>query len=384
MSKQYLTSESVRAGHPDKLCDQIADAILDGCLRVDPEARVACEVMATCGRIIVAGEITCAINIYTERIVRDTLERCGYHPSEYAIEISIHRQSEDIAAGVSEAIEVRGLTPNDPYALIGAGDQGTVYGYATDETDLHLSLPYVLATRIVKRLDEAGDRVKGLKSDGKAQVTVLYEDGKPVSVESVIVSAQHDAGVCRQRFREDIIDTIMPCFAGINPPEESAILINPAGDFVDGGPSADTGLTGRKLMVDTFGGLVRHGGGAMSGKDSTKVDRSAAYMARHIAKALVMAKFAAQCEVSLSYAIGKANPAAVNVDTFGTSWLYDDKIREIIMQVFDLRPAAIIDRFKLKQFEYTKTAKYGHFTDPSYPWEVIDQSLIDALWKLAA
>ncbi|GHV26995.1 S-adenosylmethionine synthase [Clostridia bacterium] len=384
---RYYTAESVRAGHPDKLCDIIADTILDECLRADSQSRVACEVMATKGRIIVAGEITCAKDIDIPSAVRYVLLMHGYDPDAFTIESAIHHQSMDIAAGVNLSLEARtGETSiGDPFGIITAGDQGTMYGYATDETTLFLPTPYVLAGRIARQLDiyGRGRFIDGLLPDGKAQVTISYDDNQSATIESVIISVQHCSGISRKRLRDDIIKAIMPCFENYTLPKDDVILINPAGDFVEGGPAADTGLTGRKLMCDTYGGLAHHGGGALSGKDPTKVDRSGAYMARHIAKAIVMAKLAHRCEVALSYAIGKACPVAVDITTFGTGAVPDDILRQSILSVFDLRPAAIIDRFHLRNFDYAKTAEYGHFTCPDYPWERIDEATMAALWRHA-
>ncbi|GHU79208.1 S-adenosylmethionine synthase [Clostridia bacterium] len=382
---RYYTAESVRAGHPDKLCDIIADTILDECLRADSHSRVACEVMATKGRIIVAGEITCAKDIDIPSAVKYVLSMHGYDSDAFIIESAIHQQSADIAAGVNLSLEARtgeaGM--GDPFGMIGAGDQGTMYGYATDETTLFLPTPYVLARRIARQLDVYGRGrfIDGLMPDGKAQVTVSCDDDQSVTIESVIISAQHGSIVSQKRLREDIIKAIAPCFEDFPPPKDDVVLINPAGDFIEGGPAADTGLTGRKLMCDTYGGLALHGGGALSGKDPTKVDRTGAYMARHITKAIVMAKLAHRCEVALSYAIGKACPVAVDVTTFGTGTVPDDNLRQAILSVFDLRPAAVIDHFHLRKFDYAKTAEYGHFTCHDYPWERVDETTMSALWR---
>ncbi len=374
MSVSYKTAESVRAGHPDKLCDLISDSILDACLRKDENARVACEVMATAGWIVVAGEITCAGKIDACRIARETLRSAGYNPADFVPLALLHAQSRDIAAGVSKALEARN-GQNDPYDSIGAGDQGTVYGYATDETAERLPLPLVLAHRITRRLDECFKRklIRDLGPDGKAQVTVEYQDGVPARVKAIVVSVQHAAEKSRDQLRSEIVNyALPPCFGDFPFDGTTDILVNPSGRFVEGGPAADTGLTGRKLMVDTYGGLASHGGGALSGKDPTKVDRSGAYMARYIAKNVVAAGLARECEVALSYAIGKANPVAVNVNTFGTGTLPDDTLREIVLSAFDPRPAAIIRKLRLRGSIYAGTASYGHFGNPLFPWEETD------------
>ena len=391
----FQTCEAVCAGHPDKLCDLIADSILGACLRVDKAARVACEVMATKGHIIVAGEITCAERVDVKFIVRRVLEKVGYKPRRFRISVYIHQQSRDIAAGVDMAVEARKAAsdvPNqghrtsaaDPYNAIGAGDQGTVYGYATHETREMLPLPLVLALRICKKLDSCrrGLIIRGIKPDGKAQVTVEYRDGKARRVKTVVISIQHDVKKDLAALEKEIrLHVLTPCFADFPLDAATEILINPAGRFVLGGPDADTGLTGRKLMVDTYGGLAAQGGGALCGKDPTKVDRSGAYMARYIAKNLVCARLAEKCEVALSYAIGKANPVMASVRGFGSSVLPDDKLTRIVNRVFDMRPAAIIDHLDLRNVCYTDTSSYGHFSSSLLPWEDVDRH--DALRKAA-
>ena len=391
----FQTCEAVCAGHPDKLCDLIADSILGACLRVDKAARVACEVMATKGHIIVAGEITCAERVDVKFIVRRVLEKVGYKPRRFRISVYIHQQSRDIAAGVDMAVEARKAAsdvPNqghrtsaaDPYNAIGAGDQGTVYGYATHETREMLPLPLVLALRICKKLDSCrrGLLIRGIKPDGKAQVTVEYRDGKARRVKTVVISIQHDVKKDLAALEKEIrLHVLTPCFADFPLDAATEILINPAGRFVLGGPDADTGLTGRKLMVDTYGGLAAQGGGALCGKDPTKVDRSGAYMARYIAKNLVCARLAEKCEVALSYAIGKANPVMASVRGFGSSVLPDDKLTRIVNRVFDMRPAAIIDHLDLRNVCYTDTSSYGHFSSSLLPWEDVDRH--DALRKAA-
>ena len=370
----YKTAESVCKGHPDKLCDLIADNILDACLRKDRASRVACEVMATKGKIIVAGEITCSEKVDIRFIVRNVLREVGYNPWKFTVFVFVHRQSADIAAGVDTAIEARnGIC--DPYGSVGAGDQGTVYGYATKETREYLPLPLVLSHRIAKRIDECreGKLIKGILPDGKCQVTVEYEDGKPKRVKAVVISVQHEANKTQEQLRTDIMNNVLwQCFEDFPMDDDTEILINPSGRFVEGGPAADTGLTGRKIMVDTYGGLASHGGGALCGKDPTKVDRSGAYMARYIAKNIVWSDLAERCEVALSYAIGKASPVAVAVTSYGTSKLTDEQLTLIVQEVFNLRPAAIIEKLRLRTAIYENTAVYGHFNSCLFPWENAD------------
>ncbi len=370
----YKTAESVCAGHPDKLCDLIADNILDACMRKDKASRVACEVMATKGKIIVAGEITCSGKVDIRFIVKNVLREVGYNPWKFTVFVFVHQQSADIAAGVDTALEVRnGIT--DPYGSIGAGDQGTVYGYATNETSKNLPLPVVLSHRIVKRIDDCrkGKLIKGILPDGKAQVTVEYEDGKPRRVKTIVVSVQHDKDKTQEELSSDIRNNVLwQCFEDFPFDKGTEILINPSGRFVEGGPAADTGLTGRKIMVDTYGGLASHGGGALCGKDPTKVDRSGAYMARYIAKNIVWSGLAEKCEVALSYAIGKANPVAVDVTSFGTGKITDDQLSNIVQEVFNLRPAAIIEKLHLRNAVYSDTAVYGHFNSSLFPWENVN------------
>ena len=370
----YKTAESVCAGHPDKLCDLIADNILDACMRKDKASRVACEVMATKGKIIVAGEITCSGKVDIRFIVKNVLREVGYNPWKFTVFVFVHQQSADIAAGVDTALEVRnGIT--DPYGSIGAGDQGTVYGYATNETSKNLPLPLVLSHRIVKRIDDCrkGKLIKGILPDGKAQVTVEYEDGKPRRVKTIVVSVQHDKDKTHEELSSEIRNNVLwQCFEDFPFDDGTEILINPSGRFVEGGPAADTGLTGRKIMVDTYGGLASHGGGALCGKDPTKVDRSGAYMARYIAKNIIWSGLAEKCEVALSYAIGKANPVAVDVTSFGTGKITDDQLSNIVQEVFNLRPAAIIEKLHLRNAIYSDTAVYGHFNSSLFPWENVN------------
>ncbi len=370
----YKTAESVCMGHPDKLCDLIADNILDACMRKDKASRVACEVMATKGKIIVAGEITCSGKVDIRFIVKNVLREVGYNPWKFVVFVFVHQQSADIAAGVDTALEVRnGIT--DPYGSIGAGDQGTVYGYATNETSKNLPLPLILSHRIVKRIDDCrkGKLIKGILPDGKAQVTVEYEDGKPRRVKTIVVSVQHDKNKTQEELKADIHNNVLwQCFEDFPFDDGTEILINPSGRFVEGGPAADTGLTGRKIMVDTYGGLASHGGGALCGKDPTKVDRSGAYMARYIAKNIVWSGLAEKCEVALSYAIGRANPVAVDVTSFGTGKVTDDQLTNIVQEVFNLRPAAIIEKLHLRNAIYSDTAVYGHFNSSLFPWENVN------------
>jgi S-adenosylmethionine synthetase len=379
----YKTAESVCMGHPDKLCDLIADNILDACMRKDKASRVACEVMATKGKIIVAGEITCSGKVDIRFIVKNVLREVGYNPWKFTVFVFVHQQSTDIAAGVDTALEVRNGS-NDPYGSIGAGDQGTVYGYASDETRENLPLPLVLSHRIVKRIDDCrkGKLIKGIQPDGKAQVTVEYEDGKPKRVKTIVVSVQHDKDKTPEELKADILNNVLwQCFEDFPFNDDTEILINPSGRFVEGGPAADTGLTGRKIMVDTYGGLASHGGGALCGKDPTKVDRSGAYMARYIAKNIVWSGLAEECEVALSYAIGKANPVSVDVKSFDTGKLTDEQLTDIVREVFNLRPAAIIEKLRLRNAIYSHTAVYGHFNSCLFPWE--DANVYTELRKAA-
>lgn len=377
--KSYKTCESVRIGHPDKLCDFIADYILDSCLEVDPNSRVACEVMATYGKIIVSGEITCELRPYIDCEVKKALQLCGYSPDNFRVFINCHRQSKDIASGVSSSLEERN-GDGDKYSSLGAGDQGAVYGYATNETEEMLPLPLVLAHNICREIDnqKREHRLRGVMPDGKAQVTVEYEDDKPKRIKAIVVSVQHSWKKPVEELKNEILNDILPVALAVLPADkETEILINPSGCFNIGGPEGDTGLTGRKIMVDTYGGLAAHGGGAFSGKDATKVDRSGAYMARYIAKNLVKAGFAERCQVGISYAIGKAEPLAVSVESFGTSKYSDEELAEIVTRVFDLRPAAIIEQLDLTKPIYKKTAAYGHFNSTDFPWEKI----VSDVWK---
>ena len=376
---KILTAESVTEGHPDKLCDRIADAILDDCLAIDKNARVACEVMATAGKIIVAGEITVPHYPDIFYTISRTVADAGYTDADYEIEVILHNQSEDIAGAVDKGNvrmnEQTGKLTAD-YGVLGAGDQGIMYGYATSETKEMLPLPVVLAHKMTRLLTEARKRgvISGLLPDGKAQVSVEYNPYRPTRATSIIVSAQHAEDKDVEELRREIMEHVVIPAMGKLPFSKKDVLINPSGRFVLGGFEADTGLTGRKLMVDTYGGIVPHGGGALSGKDGTKVDRSGAYMARYIAKNIVAARLAEECTVSLAYAIGKAEPVAVQVDTHETGKYGDYVITEAVKTVFDMTPAGIIRAFGLKHPIFERTAAYGHFTDPSYPWEKINRS----------
>ena len=376
--KRYITSESVRKGHPDKLSDLISDSILDACLKEDPMSRVAVETMATAGNIIIAGELTTKAYVDIEDITRNTLRDAGYSPDRYTLHILVHPQSEDIKRGVDNSTETRLTAEKDT----GAGDQGTMYGYATDETEELMPLPLVLSSFIVRTIDELWKigKIQGIGPDGKAQVTVEYEDDRPERISSVVVSVQHDEEKSHESLKADIMDILMNLPSGISIDDDTEILINPSGRFVLGGPEADTGLTGRKIIADTYGGIAPHGGGAFSGKDPTKVDRSAAYMARAIARNIVEAGIASRCLVSLSYAIGKAEPTAVNIDTYGTGMAPDDEIRAAVIRAFDLRPSAIIRELGLREPIYEETASYGHFLR-DFPWERLDRmaELMEAL-----
>ena len=379
---QFFTAESVTEGHPDKLCDLIADSVLDECLSHDALSRVACEVMATRGQIIVAGEITSLYEPSIPSIVRSVLRKVGYNPARFAIQCLIHKQSPDIAAGVACSLEQR-RNPEEyrPALQLGAGDQGIMVGYACSETPQMLPLPVVLAHRITGALTAArkSGMIPALRPDGKAQVTVEYdEDGKPLRLDTVVISAQHSPEIPDDELCWELTDKVLaPALKVLPPDEDTKLLINPSGRFVLGGPEADTGLTGRKLMVDSYGVFAPHGGGAFSGKDATKVDRSGAYMARYIAKNFVAAGLCQKCQVTLAYAIGKAEPVMVAVDTFGTGTVCaDDCLADAVKLVFGLTPAEIIAQLDLLTPRYTQTAAYGHFGRSEFPWERTDQAKI--------
>ena len=376
MERRLFTSESVTEGHPDKVADQISDAILDDILSRDPNARVACETVCTTGLVMVCGEITTNTTYNVQKIVRDTVAKIGYTRGKYgfdaanlAVLCAIDPQSGDIAMGVDETSE------KDQ----GAGDQGIMFGYANDETEEYMPLPIMLAHKLARRLAEVrkNGMLRYLRPDGKTQVTVLYdEDGKPVCCDTILLSTQHSDSVSQEQIRQDIIDfVIKPIVPEYLINDETKILVNPTGRFVIGGPQGDSGLTGRKIIVDTYGGYSRHGGGAFSGKDPSKVDRSAAYMARYIAKNVVAAGLANKCEIQLSYAIGVAEPTSVLVETFGTNKISEAKIVEAIRANFKLTPKGIIEWFDLKRPIYSQTAAYGHMgrTDLDLPWQKLDK-----------
>ena len=388
MSKKLFTSESVTEGHPDKICDKISDAILDEMLRQDPMSRVACETFATTGIITVMGEVTTEAYVDIPEVVRRTVEEIGYDRAKYgfdchtcAVMTSIHEQSPDIALGVDRCAEAKEGTMTDDLDT-GAGDQGFMFGYACDETPELMPLPISLAHKLARRLTEVrkNGTLPYLRPDGKTQVTVEYDDDRPVRIDTVVVSSQHSAETELAQIREDIIrEVITPVIPSEMMDSETKIYVNPTGRFVIGGPAGDTGLTGRKIIVDTYGGYARHGGGAFSGKDPTKVDRSASYAARYLAKNVVKAGLARRCEVQIAYAIGVAKPVSLMVDTDGTGVVSDEKLSEALSELVDLRPAAIIRRFDLRRPIYTPLAAYGHMgrEDLMVPWEKTD--LTDAL-----
>ncbi len=383
MGKQLFTSESVTEGHPDKICDKISDAILDEMLRQDPMSRVACETFATTGIITVMGEVTTKASVDIQRIVRDTVREIGYDRAKYgfdastcAVLSSLHEQSPDIALGVDKCAEAKSGEMTDDLN-IGAGDQGLMFGYACNETPELMPLPISLAHRLAKRLTEVrkNGKLSYLRPDGKTQVTVEYENGKPVHVDTVVVSSQHSAEIDSDTIRKDIIDSvILPVIPHELLTGETKIYVNPTGRFVIGGPAGDTGLTGRKIIVDTYGGYARHGGGAFSGKDPTKVDRSASYAARYVAKNIVKAGLADRCEVQVAYAIGVAHPVSLMIDTFGTGKVSDETLVAAVEKLVDLRPAAIIRKFDLRRPIYKELAAYGHMgrEDLGVKWEICD------------
>ena len=383
MEKKFFSSESVTEGHPDKLCDRISDSILDKILESDPMARVACETCATTGLVMVMGEITTFAYVDIAETVRAAIADIGYNRPEYGFDASscavlnsIHEQSPDIAMGVDKCLEAKLGEQSDQYD-VGAGDQGMVFGFACNETRTLMPLGYVLATDMAKQLAKV--RKEGtlsyLRPDGKTQVTVEYEGDTPVRLDNIVVSTQHDPDVTLEKIRADIVETVIePIVPAQFIDAHTKIYVNPTGRFVIGGPQGDSGLTGRKIIVDTYGGYGRHGGGAFSGKDPTKVDRSASYAARYAAKNIVAAALAEKCEVQISYAIGVANPLSVNVNTFGTGKLADDRIASLVREVIDLRPAAIIDAFELRRPIYSALSAYGHFgrEELNVAWEKTD------------
>ena len=387
MEKLLFTSESVTEGHPDKMCDAISDAILDALLEQDPMSRVACETATTTGLVLVMGEITTKAYVDIQKIVRDTIREIGYTRGKYGFDAdtcgvitAIDEQSGDIAMGVDKALEAKeNKMTDEELEAIGAGDQGMMFGYATNETDEYMPYPIYLAHKLARQLTKIrkDGTLPYLRPDGKTQVTVEYdENGKPARLDAVVLSTQHDPDVTQEQIHEDIkkhvFDAILPQELV---DENTKFFVNPTGRFVIGGPHGDSGLTGRKIIVDTYGGYARHGGGAFSGKDCTKVDRSAAYAARYVAKNIVAAGLAEKCEIQLSYAIGVAQPTSVMVDTFGTGKLSDEKLVEIVRENFDLRPAGIIKMLDLRRPIYRQTAAYGHFgrADLNLPWEAVDK-----------
>ena len=393
MEKHLFTSESVTEGHPDKVCDAVSDAILDACMEQDPMSRVACETACCTGFVLVTGEITTKANLDIAGIVRKTVTEIGYDSSKVgfdgntcAVMVALDKQSPDIAMGVDKALEARESKMDDAQIeAIGAGDQGMMFGYATNETPEFMPYPIFLAHKLTRQLTKVrkDGTLSYLRPDGKSQVSVEYdENGKPFRLEAVVLSTQHDEDVTQEQIREDIKKYVFdPVLPKELIDENTKFFINPTGRFVIGGPHGDAGLTGRKIIVDTYGGYARHGGGAFSGKDCTKVDRSAAYAARYVAKNIVAAGLAEKCEIQLSYAIGVAQPTSIMVDTFGTGKLSDEKLVEIIRENFDLRPAGIIKMLDLRRPIYSQTASYGHFgrDDISLPWEALDK--VDLLKK---
>jgi len=382
-----MTSESVTEGHPDKVCDQVSDAVLDGMLAQDPDARVACETAITKGLCVVIGEVTTHAELDIQRTIRDTIRDIGYNSEEIGfdadhalIQVYLKEQSPDIAASVNHSLEEReGTLDDDAFELQGAGDQGMMIGFACHETPELMPLTISLAHRLARRL--AQTRKDGslpfLRPDGKTQVTVEYDHGVPKRIEAIVVSTHHAPGVSQKEIADGVHSLVIdPVLKGLVVDKNTKIMVNPSGQFILGGPAADAGLTGRKIIVDTYGGVARHGGGAFSGKDPSKVDRSAAYAARHVAKNIVAAGFADRCEVQVSYAIGRAHPTSIAVETFGTSTISEDELLEMVHRHFDLRPGAIIANMKLKRPIYQPTAAYGHFgrDDLGVAWELTDRA----------
>ncbi|MDL2237425.1 methionine adenosyltransferase [Christensenellaceae bacterium OttesenSCG-928-K19] len=389
--RRLFTSESVTEGHPDKVCDQISDAVLDAILGQDPKARVACETAVNTGLVLVMGEITTSAYVDIAKIARETIRQIGFDRAEYGFDgntcgviTSIDEQSPDIAMGVDKALEARESQNENEE---GAGDQGMMFGYACNETEVYMPMPIFLAQMLSKKLADArkSGQLDYLRPDGKSQVTVEYDENwKPMRVDAVVISTQHDPEATQATIRKDVIENVInPVIPADMMDDETKIFVNPTGRFVIGGPQGDSGLTGRKIIVDTYGGMGRHGGGAFSGKDPSKVDRSAAYAARHVAKNIVAAGLADRCEIQLAYAIGVANPVSVFVETFGTGKMHSTEIAEIVTKLFDLRPDGIIKRLNLRAPIYRQTAAYGHFgrADLDLPWERLD--MVDAIKKEA-
>ncbi len=393
MKKTFFTSESVTIGHPDKICDQISDAVLDAILKEDPNARVACETACTTGLVLVMGEITTECYVDIQSIVRKTVCDIGYNRAKFGFDgstcgviVALDAQSDDIALGVNRSLESREGLETDPLDT-GAGDQGMMFGFACDETPQLMPLPIDLAHALTRKLTKVRQNgtLTYLRPDGKSQVTVEYDDGKPVHIDTVVLSTQHDEHVTHEQLERDMIEyVIRPALPAALFDERTRVLVNPTGRFVIGGPQGDSGLTGRKIIVDTYGGYARHGGGAFSGKDPTKVDRSACYMARYIAKNVVAAKLASRCELQVAYAIGVARPVSVRVDTFGTGTVSDELLEKAVQEVFDLRPKAIIETLGLRRPIYQQTAKNGHFGNPDFPWEKTDRvsALLDTVERI--
>ena len=378
--RDFFTSESVTSGHPDKICDMISDAILDEYLKLDPNSRVACECSCTTNFLLIMGEITSSAVVDVKAVAKRVIKEIGYaekgigfSDSEVEIVVKLNRQSADIAMGVDNSLE---SVSGNIHDKIGAGDQGIMFGYAIDETPELMPLPIMLSHKMCKRLEEVRKQgaLKYLRPDGKGQVTVEYENGKPKRIEAIVLSSQHDDSVTTEQLRKDLKEKVIDyCFDKSMIDEDTKIYINPTGRFEIGGPNGDSGLTGRKIIVDTYGGKCPHGGGAFSGKDPSKVDRSGAYISRYVCKNIVASKLARECRIQLAYAIGVASPVSVKVETFGTGVMEDEKLADIIMKEFDLRPSAIIEKLGLKNPIYANTASYGHFGNSDFAWEKLDK-----------
>ena len=393
MKKTFLTSESVTEGHPDKIADRISDSVLDSILADDPNAHVACETFLTTGLVLVGGEITTTTYVDVPVIVRRVLQSIGYdkhglgfHYEDCSVLSAIKEQSPDIASAVAHSSEVRVAHSTDPYDVIGAGDQGIMFGYARSDTDVLMPLPILLAHRLAQRLAEVRkDRtISFLRPDGKSQVTIEYEGDRPVRADTVLIAAQHDPDIDNEQIEAEILKHVVRPVLGNWLDDDTTLLVNSSGRFVIGGPASDAGVTGRKVIVDTYGGFGSHGGGALSGKDPTKVDRSGSYMARYVAKHLVSAGLVSEVTIQVAYAIGRAAPLVVNIDSHGTGTLLDERLREAVLRTFDFRPGAIIDRFDLKRPMYEPLSAYGHFgrTDIYTPWETLD--LVEELKRAAS